>query len=97
MSDNDEEVLKEKFKHTIQELANLLEIQKISVDSKKEEVFKIDFTSHDSGTTPHLVRIPKKQFEAVKASMDRIKSELGSDKELRIALLAKLLKDELDK
>lgn len=97
LSDNDEEILKEKFKHTRQELLNLLEIQKISVDSKKEEVFKIDFTSHDSGTTPHFVRIPKKQLEAAEASIKRIQSELGTDKELRIALLAKLLKDELNK
>lgn len=95
--DSDEEVLKGKCAHIVKELGNLSEIQKITVDSNEEEVFKIDFTSHDSGTVPQVVWIQKAQLDEVNALTGRISKELGKDKQLRIAVLAKMLKDELNK
>lgn len=94
--DTEEEVLKAKCKHLLKELDNLTEIEKKSVDSTKEIVFKIDFTSHNSGTLPHVVRIPKSQLTGLETNLQQIDTALGSDKQTRIALLAKLLNDELN-
>lgn len=96
IDDKDEDILKDNLKHYVSELDNLLEIDKLKVDSEKEDVFKIDFTSKESGLKPHLVRVPKTKSKELNEKMSSIKKELGKDKNMRIALLAKLLREELD-
>lgn len=96
IDDKDEEILKDNFKHYITELDNLLEIDTLEVNSNKEDVFKVDFTSKDSGLKPFLVRIPKEHTKEANKKMESLKKELGKDKKIRIALLAKLLREELD-
>ena len=43
-----------------------------------------------------LVRIPKAKLEKAQKNINSIDKELGKDKQIRIAILAKLLKKELD-
>ena len=43
-----------------------------------------------------MVRIPKNKIEASKTIIESIQKDLGTDKKTRIAILAKLLKDELE-
>ena len=95
IDDKDEDILKDNFKHYIAELDNLLEIDKLKVNSDKEDVFKIDFTSKETGMKPHLVRVPKAKTKELEEKMKSVKKELGKDKKMRIALLAKLLREEL--
>jgi len=96
IDDKDENTLKDNLKHIVSELDNLSELEKINFDSDKEEVFKLDFTTKKMGLVPHMVRIPKSKIEKVKKNIEKIEKELGTDKQMRIAILAKLLKQELD-
>lgn len=96
IEDKDENILKDKLKHFVKELDNLSELEKINFDDDNEEVFKIDFTTKKKGLIPHLVRVPKSKIEEAKKSIIIIEKELGEDKQMRIAILAKLLKTELD-
>ncbi|MGB1283988.1 MAG: hypothetical protein ACPG44_05930, partial [Polaribacter sp.] len=56
----------------------------------------IDFTSQINGLQKHLVRISKNQNDKIEKSVLEIKSKLSDDKQLRIAVLTKLLRKELD-
>lgn len=96
IEDRDENILKDNLKQIIKELDNLSELEKLNFDTDKEEVFKIDFTTKKKGLIPHLVRIPKTKIEKSQKIIDLIHKELGKDKQMRIAILAKLLKEELD-
>jgi len=96
ITDTDENVLKDNFKHLVKELDNLTAIENLTVNYATEEVFKLDFTTKKEGLIPHLIRIPKKKLEKAEAQLKTIRRDLGTDKQLRIAILAKLLKDELN-
>ena len=96
IEDKDENVLKDNLKHLVKELDNLAELEKLDFDTDKEEVFKLDFTTKKKGLIPHLVRIPKAKIEKAQKTIDSIQKELGTNKQLRIAILAKLLKEELE-
>lgn len=94
--DKDEDVLKEKLSFIVKELDNLCDIKNVNFDETEEEVYKIDFTSQNQGLKNHLIRISKQQKEEVEKSITEIESSLGDDKQLRIAVLAELLKKELN-
>jgi hypothetical protein len=96
IDDKDENILKDSIKHIVKELDNLCELENLNFDTDKEEVFKLDFTTKKKGLVPHLIRIPKSKIEKAQASINSIEIELGKDKQMRIAILAKLLKKELD-
>jgi len=96
ISDKDEDVLKEKLSLIVKELDNLSDVHSIDYDEDKEEVYKLDFTSQDEGMKNHLIRISKEQKETVKKTIAKIEDNLELDKQLRIAVLAELLKRELN-
>lgn len=96
IEDKDENILKDNLKHIVKELDNLSELEKLNFDTDKEIVFKLDFTTQKGGLIPYLVRMPKNKFKKVQQNINAIQKELGKDKQMRIAILAKLLKEELD-
>lgn len=95
MEDNDESVLLDNLIHFTKELDNLTELAKIKYDDTIEEVYKLDFTSQQNGMNSSVIRVSLQKMEQAKKSMEVIEKELGKDKKMRIAILAKLLKDEL--
>lgn len=95
IEDNDEALLKDNLLHFTKELDNLSDLTKIKYDEKKEDIYKLDFTTQRDGMSSNVIRVPKEKMEKAKSSMDAISKELGKDKKMRIAILAKLLKDEL--
>ena len=96
IDDNDEIILKENLSHLVTELDNFSQLDKLKFDEKKEEVFKLDFTTQKDGLNSNMIRISKDKLEKAQDSIKAIGKELGKDKKMRIAILAKLLKDELD-
>ena len=95
ISDKDEILLREKLSFTVKELDNLCVIKKVNFDETKEEVYKIDFTSFDSGLKNHVIRVSKNQKLEIEKNISSIKGKLTADKQLRIAILSELLKREL--
>ncbi len=96
ISDKEENILKEKFSFIINELDNLCEIKNVKFDDAKEDVYKIDFTSQSQGLKKHLIRISKNQKDKVNKAIIDIEDKLSKDKKIRIAVLTKLLRKELD-
>ncbi|MGB0880287.1 MAG: hypothetical protein ACPGTO_06945 [Polaribacter sp.] len=96
ITDKEEIILKDKLSLVVKELDNFCEINNVIFDEEKEEVYKIDFTSQINGLQKHLVRISKNQNDKIEKSVLEIKSKLSDDKQLRIAVLTKLLRKELD-
>ena len=96
ITDKEEIILKDKLSSLVKELDNFCEINNVIFDEEKEEVYKIDFTSQVNGLQKHLVRVSKNQNDKIEKSVLDIENKLSKDKQLRIAVLTKLLRKELD-
>jgi hypothetical protein len=93
IDDHEEDVLKDRMQHFIQELDNLLSIQKLKTE-EGEQIFKLDITS-ESGMKSTNVRISKKQAQELEKSSEAIDKLLGKNKKLRLAMLGQLIEKEL--
>lgn len=93
LTDEDEEILKDRLLFSIQEMDNLSEINNHQKE-EGEEIVKLDITTHD-GLSKNIIRLPKgKQAEARKQFLE-IKKSLGIDKRINVVILTQLLKDQL--
>ena len=95
INDEEEKLLYEKLKETIHELDNLCEISKEDVDNEKEDIFKLEITSFIDGLYKKLIRLPKKKTKQMLKIENDIKAKLSEDKQLNIATLTKLLREQL--
>lgn len=95
IDDDEEKLLYEKLKEIIHELDNLCEISKGDVDKEKEEVFKLEITSFIDGLYKKVIRLPKNKTKQMLKIENDIKAKLSEDKQLNIATLTKLLREQL--
>jgi hypothetical protein len=95
INDDEEKLLYEKLKEIIYELDNLCEIGKGDVDNEKEEILKLEITSFIDGLYKKLIRLPKKKTKQMLKIENDIKAKLSEDKQLNIATLTKLLREQL--
>lgn len=98
VSDQDVEQLQERFLNLIHELDNLNDIALQQVNLEQEEVFKFELSSPGSSTRQKLIRFPKDQSDHIRRLENEITEiiDRGNQSE-KIAILANLLKKELDK
>lgn len=96
ISDEEEKVLYEKLKDIIHELDNLCELSKADVDKEKEDVFKLEITSFVEGIKKTLIRLPKNRNKEIIQWESVMKAKLSSDRRINIAVLLKLLQDQLE-
>jgi hypothetical protein len=95
IADGEEDVLKDRIKHIVEELDNLQEIHKMKIEDG-EQVFKLDVTTADGMRTQN-VHISKKKLEDVKALSSEVEKLLAKNKNLTLAVLGHLLGKELKK
>lgn len=93
LRDEEEELLKDRLLHLIQEMDNLSEIAANQVD-EKDEVVKVDITT-STGLSKNIVHIPSNKKGEIKKRVDEIKKLLEKDKRINLAILSELLKDQL--
>ncbi len=93
ITDEEELLLRDKFKTLILELDNLTTISAADIDTDKEDVLSLQFDSFIDGTKRSLVRLPKKKAGEVNEIQESLKAALSKDKSLNIAALAILLKE----
>jgi len=94
--DEDEDRLFDNLEKKLRELDNLCEISQMNQGSNDEEIFKLEITSFVRGLEQRLIRFPKQSLNNDKKIIDSIKTKLkGKSKEFNIALLTKLLREEL--
>jgi hypothetical protein len=93
-TDKDELLFYEKFSRIILELDNLSELSRVK-KGNNDELIKIELTLDDGNYTTQVVKIPKTKGEKIKKLQKKIKSQLGKEKSLNIAILTMLLKEQL--
>lgn len=96
ISDEEELILFENFRNLVNELDNLCILAKGDVDLEKEDIFNIEITSFLKGLQKHTLRMPKGKMNDFKELELVIKEKLSHDRSANIALLLKLLLDEID-
>jgi len=93
MMDEEEDLLKDRLLFAVQEMDNLSEIHSQDGNAD-EEIMKLDITTQD-GLVKNIIRLPKaKQAEANKM-LAEVQKSLTPDKRVNVAILTKLLKDQL--
>ncbi len=92
--DEDENVLKDKFKTIIHELDNLSELSDIKTDSSKEKIFKFEVTGEKTAHKT-IVKIPRTKYKELESTEQQINKILKNDRQLNIAVLIKLIEEQL--
>lgn len=95
ITDEDEKKLFDKFPEMIHELDNFTELSSSSYDQEKEEVLKLEVSDLVQGLNKQTVRLPKKKIEKAKSYEKEIAEKLGSDKQLNIYILTKILQEQV--
>ena len=96
-TDNDEQDFSTLFPKRIHDLDNLTDISKKDVDEAKEEVLKLELTSFVKGVQRNLIRLPKEKVKQIEEKKQNIQKLLDTnDKQENIALLIKLLQEEIE-
>ena len=93
LSDEDEEILKDRLLFSIQEMDNLSEIDNQRKE-EGEEIIKLDITTYN-GLSKNIIRMPKGKQAKAKKQLLETKKSLGSDKRINVVVLTQLLKDQL--
>lgn len=91
--DEDEFLLKDKFKGMIVDLDSLTEISKADVDEVTEDVVGIELSSFANGVNKKIIRLPKNKQKEINKIEETLKAQLSKDKTLNIAAVANILKD----
>lgn len=93
--DHDELLFQDHFKHRVSELDNLCDLTKIVIDPDREEVFRLGISRIGAQEQALIIRRPKVQSSDSLAIEEKIRSLLGSDKEHSLAILARLIQEQL--
>ena len=97
ISDDEISLLKNRILDNIWELDNYTELSKENVDIEREEVIKLEVTSFLKGLSKKNIRIPKSKMRKIANFEKSIKEQLkNNDKTFNIALLTKLLQNEIN-
>lgn len=92
--DEDELNLFDKFKNIIHELDNMVELSSIKVNEEKERVYKFEITS-EKLLQKRVIKIPKTKFIQSDKLEKEIRKTLATDKLVNLAVLTKLLQEQL--
>jgi len=97
ISDGEERLLYDRLQNAFAELDNLLELSATDFDEDNEEAYQIEITAFNSEPVKRNIILSKRQQEELGQVEEGIKEALGktTDKQLRQAILIKLLKDAL--
>lgn len=96
-TDEDERNFESLFTKRIHELDNLTDLSKKDIDESQEEVLKLELTSFVKGVQRNLIRLPKHKMKQIDVKKQAIQKLLnGDDRQSNIALLIKLLQEEID-
>lgn len=84
------------FPRRIHELDNLTDISEKDIDEAKEEILKLELTSFVKGVQRNMIRLPKEKVRQIDEKKKIIQKLLyKNDKQANIALLIKLLQEEI--
>lgn len=94
-TDQDEELLYDRFKSLLSDMESFNTLSKENVDINKEDVLGLQLDSFADGIRRNVLRIPKNKTKQIDNLREDLREALGKDKMLNIAALAKLLEELL--
>lgn len=94
ITDAEEEILKDRLAKMLQELQNLSTIHSIQ-KSDDEVIIKLDITT-SYGLKENNIRIPKGKQKEIDSLVEELNLLLNANKQLKLPILAQLLKNELN-
>jgi hypothetical protein len=96
-TDDDETGFQTIFPRRIHELDNLTDISEKDIDEAKEEILKLELTSFVKGVQRNMIRLSKEKAQQIDEKKKIIQKLLyKNDKQANIALLIKLLQEEIE-
>jgi len=95
IKDHEEDVMKDRLAHMVRELDNLQELHRVKTE-EGEQVFKLDVTTEE-GLKSQQVRIAKGKQKEVDAVSEEVAKLLSKHKGISLAVLSKLIEQELNK
>jgi len=96
MKDEDEAIVYDKLRDAIQELDNLCELDALAIDPKKEApAVSVQITSAAQGTRKHIARLSKQKEKQAEKLATKVRKALSDDAAVNVAVLTKLLEEEL--
>lgn len=95
ITDEEEELIHEKFTNLIHEFDSLSEFANLEIDKQREEAYKVEITSINDGLQGAVIRLTKEQENEAKEIEQKIKKNLSSNKKLNQVALLKILKKEI--
>ena len=93
--DADERRFQDEFQQRIHELDNLCELAKANPDSDTEDIFRLGIAAFGKKEQTRIIRRPKQLSAADVAVENEIRALLGADKARSLAILARLLQEQL--
>lgn len=94
ISDDEEDILKDRLVFLVRELDNLSAIAEQTGDISAETI-KLDLTTID-GLTSTIVKVPVSKVKEMESLLKQLSQQLTKDKRINIAILTKLLKEQTD-
>jgi nitrogen regulatory protein PII-like uncharacterized protein len=95
ITDEEEEIIHEKFTNLIHEFDSLSEFANLEIDKQREEAYKVEITSINDGLQSAVIRLTKEQESKAKEIEEKIKKILSSNKKLNQVALLNILKKEI--
>lgn len=95
IADEEEELIIDRFVHTLRELDNLCEIGALEFDDEKEEVISIELQTPGLEMARQLIRLPRKREAEITALEERIEKSLHGDERVNLVALLNVLKKKL--
>jgi hypothetical protein len=93
--DADEKLYRDQFIRQLQELDNLGELATVAIDSETESIVRLAISVPGAKEKTILIRRPKQTNVGELALESQIRTLLGDDKQRSLAILARLLQEQL--
>jgi hypothetical protein len=93
--DADERIFQDRFQDRIHELDNLCKLSEASLDSDTEDIFQIGISAFGKREQTRIIRRPKQLSPEDVDAETQIRQLLGKDKARSLAILARLLQEQL--
>lgn len=93
--DADEKLFRDQFTRQLQELDNLGELAKAVIDPETESIVRLAIATPNAKEKTVLIRRPKQTNQAELDLESQIRTLLGDDKQRSLAILARLLQEQL--
>ena len=93
--DADERIFQDRFQQRIHELDNLCEMTKTIIDPEAEDILRVGISTFGKKERACVIRRPKQTSPAEIELEQQIRAMLGEDKPRSLAILARLLQENL--